>query len=1539
MILNPDDPTHKGAEWIQDLEVYYRGSAANDAQAGGPGLGGFQGYRLALRRRTTPTGIGWLGVGKALLQWHVASRFNVIFSAENGQVYTAVETLDVEGLSLTCEMLGTDAEDVEWVDNRRGLLDFLVKEQQKEIDVELSSLPPLPAPEPPPPFIEAPPSHPRGMGPLASTVGNYRTHFPLMPRLAVEPTKLPPSTVAAIGMSVLHCCSVSNATPLLSGWLGLSDVEQDVMVSGLIGGVLPGVRPTGPIILEGLETVQPHRHISFTQAQWDRIIPVSSPAEAWAVYDENPDLEWYSWHNGAATITLDDPNSWAGFAVGRDGKSIISSPSTVLGAKPNFTELLKALGVTNDTSILEERRKIAEGLAQASADAAFNAMVSAKAAGHALFDAPKRKILPIQSEVVDPQKNPLLGTFFPALATSSEKLALVLQSSQQPSDELCDCDTHWWCLMCNARSILQLCAKTGLFSLDDLRSGKFQLTKEIKQEIICLEPGVFRCNKHQLIGKKYRGLANPPTGVKFLCVGKNCHQFIQTSSNQITHCCSNCGLDYSGCDSNDAIEVELNKARGLTAEVKEIDELCYAYLTGVQGEKVIEANKQRIVSTPAQARLAINFLRSAPTSITGRYARLRSPLTARKVCWGPLGRFRKNGDGGLWLWDFLPKTVQAQPSLTLDQLNTIVKLCEKGGGGEFANPTSSMKLPKISETELCAEFTSLCITSFEIALEQIMVFTNTGYAIDIAVSVELARNEFQSQFKQYPPAVVFAMLNAFLEDTSLRLERSASAPQVDHLTYYERTNGGSIRWIFNPACAGVLQHVAVLRERQLDSLGWAKSDTLFDVGDGPAPAKKEENKKSKKKKQKKKKEEAKAAEQSEAPAAAKNSLKPEEKANSPKGKGADGKGSSDSPKDGSVRPKGKGAGRGKGSPAAKGRGKGAGKSRGASLSGGELPDANPPLEENETEQESREEDLADADEDLYESGRCEKVEHRKPAQINRATPSSGATLKPRPGELHGDGAVAWLEKLKVSFPRVISDNKIGEESIEEVCPHFNSVTGCHHPACSRRHVKLSSDCFSPAWHMWLLVQGGHHESAHRLTEEGICRLLSPDQAIQVMSLNSQGARRDLLLRHLSNRLTNLMHANSEPLGTLPVTQGREEVHRVELWPAEGGPFELASPSGMGPCAYGRAVVGSQDAVWQGLTINTGHSIDLFQNFCPIKAVASIMPTPKRTAANRPDLSPDLLLLKSVVKNALQLNWRALDHRSVASFRLICFARALKDFKGWLIDSVWSVLHQDCSSPFHILQICTGLEGQPITYRLNTVHAKIATKGELQFSPTLAHQMLNRDWSSDALKAPVVAVLVSRPTKDTASRHSEGFLLGKGHSLGMVHRKLMQMVQQGHKVIYSEQNGAMKLNKDIRKSSIRREDLQEAEKTLKWAASQLGLTMAEWAPEPTSGRKTIPFRYGSSLDHQAQDWELLRNLGASQGSPSENTVTEEDHRNSSLALTLEDLPVYKEEWRKWHFSQRGSQQLKGKNGPHFLFNITFLCWTKNLNFISPRPTEP
>ena len=447
--------------------------------------------------------------------------------------------------------------------------------------------------------------------------------------------------------------------------------------------------------------------------------------------------------------------------------------------------------------------------------------------------------------------------------------------------------------------------------------------------------------------------------------------------------------------------------------------------------------------------------------------------------------------------------------------------------------------------------------------------------------------------------------------------------------------------------------------------------------------------------------------------------------------------------------------------------------------------------------------------------------------------------------------------------------------------------------------------------MWLLMQGGHPEVAESLTEEGVCKLLSPNQIIQVMSLTSPAARRDLLLRHLSNRLTNLMHANSEPIDTIPVTSGELEVHRMEMWPTRGGPFELSSPSGMGPCAYGRAIVGTQDAVWQGLSVNTGHSIGQFQNLCPLKAVASIMPSPRGAAANSPEHSPDFLLLRSVVKNAIQLNWRALDHRSVASFRLICVARALKDFKGWLIDTAWSVLHQDCTSPFHILQICAGQGGEPITYRLNTVHSNIATKGELQFNPSLAKQMMNRCWSSEALKAPVLAVLVDRSSDKSTSRHSEGFLLGKGHSLTILHRKLMQIASLGQKVVYSEQNGVMSLNKDIRKSSITREDLQAAEQTFKWAASQLGMSKADWAPEPTSGRKTMIAQYGETQKTQALGldfWIPHKEISGNHHRERDDSAEEETEVKNPLAL--EELPSYREEWRLWHDSLKGAKQLKG-----------------------------
>ena len=46
LVLNPADPAHRGAEWIQRLEEHHRG--LTDAEAGGVGLGGYSGFKLAL---------------------------------------------------------------------------------------------------------------------------------------------------------------------------------------------------------------------------------------------------------------------------------------------------------------------------------------------------------------------------------------------------------------------------------------------------------------------------------------------------------------------------------------------------------------------------------------------------------------------------------------------------------------------------------------------------------------------------------------------------------------------------------------------------------------------------------------------------------------------------------------------------------------------------------------------------------------------------------------------------------------------------------------------------------------------------------------------------------------------------------------------------------------------------------------------------------------------------------------------------------------------------------------------------------------------------------------------------------------------------------------------------------------------------------------------------------------------------------------------------------------------------------------------------
>ena len=299
-------------------------------------------------------------------------------------------------------------------------------------------------------------------------------------------------------------------------------------------------------------------------------------------------------------------------------------------------------------------------------------------------------------------------------------------------------------------------------------------------------------------------------------------------------------------------------------------------------------------------------------------------------------------------------------------------------------------------------------------------------------------------------------------------------------------------------------------------------------------------------------------------------------------------------------------------------------------------------------------------------------------------------------------------------------------------------------------------------------------------------VLSSAQAKQVFAHSNESLRVELMLPYLMNRLTNPVHATSEPLDTHPITLGSKEVHRLQIW-GHRQPFPISSPSGMGPSVVSRVIVGSQDAVHQGLVYDTGHAIGDFKALCPIKAVAVMMQPQVDACACGLDeaLTPNILLLKDCVTRVLKEDWSNIDPNSVAGFRLVALARGL--LQGQLLDSCWSVFSPRRLADTHIYSVCTGTNGA-ITLRLNLVHSRSGgNRGELEIAQSNVSSFEKRSFSAQAIGAQVIVVLVSKTPQ--GNRHSEGFQLGKGHSLLKIHRKLVQIAKTGkHRVVISERGG-------------------------------------------------------------------------------------------------------------------------------------------------------
>jgi len=99
---------------------------------------------------------------------------------------------------------------------------------------------------------------------------------------AAGPTPLLPEALDMINVTVLRVFRTNSGDPARANWKGLTAGDMDVMVSGLLGGCPEKVRPFASVPLEGIETVAPFKPFKLAQGEWDALIPVASPEEAWA---------------------------------------------------------------------------------------------------------------------------------------------------------------------------------------------------------------------------------------------------------------------------------------------------------------------------------------------------------------------------------------------------------------------------------------------------------------------------------------------------------------------------------------------------------------------------------------------------------------------------------------------------------------------------------------------------------------------------------------------------------------------------------------------------------------------------------------------------------------------------------------------------------------------------------------------------------------------------------------------------------------------------------------------------------------------------------------------------------------------------------------------------------------------------------------------------------------------------------------------------------------------------------------------------------
>ena len=641
-------------------------------------------------------------------------------------------------------------------------------------------------------------SHPeglRGVAPLP--FATYRSGYPWNPAGA-DQKDLPAEVSRWMGGRFLRVRVVSESE---AEWGG---AEKLMVECGVVGVPSDTEFPDRPG-LEVIELMPPHTTAVWSSDVWSMIPVVATIAEAAALASRDSSVSAMKVADGRAKVNFDaDASLWDAKVYRLDGTEV-----RLTGGKPSgsggggWSELCRLCNVPEDVVLRGDRRKVAEGFVDCTAEAMHAMAVGSKGRGKELTAVPVIKL----GKDFDLLDGTDIGKDTPAMVRLT--LAMKVGKAEATATaSLPDCEVRWWCILCNITAIGKVMGDE--FSAEDVRQGRVVFTGAMKEAIAALPAGKVQCSCPA--SGKGGEFAYPPFHAMVAC--PRCEQWMETPSEVVQGRCDECSLPFNfpgAVEFKGAEHHSVRAASRLTTLQlrKDRDAQRFHYLRKAGGENVFE-QAGLPTNTLVEMQVAMNEVRGRPEML-GDSVVVPCEITPRLMGLVPTGRWDE-----LSLWDFQPMGYQEMAQVgaySVKQLETEIKAVQEG-----RTKPPNCKVPKATSNFLLTRYMIECS---EIKFRVGAMVWGERFNGDVAVAGDVLKTEITAPVNAatYSESkVVWRVFESTSTNFSTRLERQCQQPHVSMLHAYEREHGNCIRPLPCLACEEFIRAVPLAMEQKMRAL-------------------------------------------------------------------------------------------------------------------------------------------------------------------------------------------------------------------------------------------------------------------------------------------------------------------------------------------------------------------------------------------------------------------------------------------------------------------------------------------------------------------------------------------------------------------------------------------------------------------------------------------------------------------------------------------------------------------------------------------------